>query len=90
MALEKGSRTTHAVVLDFQKAFDKVPHRLLLNKICQIPYIDPHIVNWTQDFLTERSQRVAVKNSESSQLPVTSRRPAGLCIGAHIIPDIHQ
>ena len=39
------SLTTHAVVLDFKKAFNKVPYSLLLQKLRQIPEINPQIVN---------------------------------------------
>ena len=73
--------STHAVVLDFQKAFDKVPHSLLLQKIRQIQGIDPHIINWIQDFLTDRSQRVMVKKSKSAELAVTSGVPQGSVLG---------
>ena len=75
------SHSTHAVVLDFKKAFDKVPHYLLLQKIRQIQGIDPHLVNWIQDFLTNRNQRVVMKKSTSSQLTVTSGVPQGSVLG---------
>jgi len=73
--------TVHAVVLDFQKAFDKVPHRLLLNKLRQLDKLDPHITNWIQDFLTDRHQKVAVRGKESSLLAVTSGVPQGSVLG---------
>ena len=39
------SLTTYAVVLDFKKALDKVSHSLFLQKLQQIPQINPQIVN---------------------------------------------
>ena len=41
----EGKNTTHALVLDFKKAFDKVPHKLLMDKLMQIPEVDPQITN---------------------------------------------
>ena len=79
-ALEAKS-TTHAVVLDFKTAFDKVPHNLLMQKIRLIDGIHPHIVNWIQGFLTDRTQRVAVRGTLSSDLPVTSGVPQGSVLG---------
>ena len=35
----EAKKTTHAVVLDFKKTFDKVPHTLLMQKLKQIPDI---------------------------------------------------
>ena len=36
--------TIHAVVLDFAKAFDKVPHQLLMNKLSKVPNINSKIL----------------------------------------------
>ena len=73
--------TTHALVLDFKKAFDKVPHELLMLKIKQIPDIDLQLVDWIQDFLTNRKQRVVLQGEQSSELKVTSGVPQGSVLG---------
>jgi len=75
------SSTTHAVILDFKKAFDKVPHKLLLEKLRQIKDIHPCILNWIHDFLLSRTQRVAIKGTLSGELPVTSGVPQGSVLG---------
>ena len=40
------SPRAHAVMLDFRKAFDKVPHLLLMQKIRWFQGIEPQLVNW--------------------------------------------
>jgi hypothetical protein len=40
------SCTTHAAVLNFKKASDKVPHSLLIGKIRHIDGVDPKLVHW--------------------------------------------
>jgi hypothetical protein len=77
----EGSLCTHAVVLDFKKAFDKVPHSLLMQKIRNVPELDPSITNWIQDFLTNRRQRVVIKQECSDELPVSSGVPQGSVLG---------
>ena len=48
---------TDAMLLDFSKAFDRVPHHLLLTKL-QHYGVSGNILNWITDFLDSRTQRV--------------------------------
>ena len=45
--------------LDFQKAFDKVPHQRLIRKL-KSHGIGNSIINWIEHWLTDRRQRVVV------------------------------
>ena len=42
-----------AVFLDFSKAFDKVSHVILLQKLCNFG-VSVHILNWCRDYLLNR------------------------------------
>ena len=53
------------IYLDFQKAFDKVPHLRLLNKLKGFG-VSSKIYNFIEDFLTDRKQRVVVNGSPST------------------------
>ena len=75
------SHTTHALVLDFQKAFDKVPHKLLIHKLSNVDGINPHILRWLQNFLTKREQQVIIDGHSSGRLPVFSGVPQGSVLG---------
>ena len=46
--------------IDFQRAFDKVPHQRLLIKLLAHAMSDS-IVNWVSNWLTGRKQRVTVE-----------------------------
>ena len=53
------------VYLDFQKAFDKVPHQRLLLKL-KVNGIGGGIVECIEQFLTDRRQRVVVDGEVSN------------------------
>ena len=71
----------HAAVLDFAKAFDRVPHSLLIEKLRQIANIDDYLLHWIHDFLTDRTQRVVLDGKHSQSLRVTSGVPQGSVLG---------
>ena len=90
LKLTESSSAVSAVVLEFKNAFDKAPHRQLVDKLKSLPNVDPRIVNWIQDFLTSRNQQVVVENSESITLAVTSEIPQGSVLGPTLFFYIHQ
>ena len=56
---------TDVVVLDFSKAFDVVHHQRLLHKLDHRG-IRGTTLNWIQNFLTNRTQKVVVDGSSST------------------------
>ena len=53
-----------AIYTDFEKAFDKVPHRGLLIKL-KAYNIGAELLSWIEAFLCNRKQRVKVHGSFS-------------------------
>ena len=61
--LENGGQID-VVYTDFEKAFDKVPHKRLINKL--ISYgIDSDTIEWLKAFLCFRKQRVKLNGKFS-------------------------
>ncbi len=71
---------TDAIVLDFAKAFDKVPHQRLNLKL-QHYGIRGCLADWIKDLLTDRKQQVVVDGASSSSSEVLSGVPQGTVIG---------
>ena len=61
-------------VLDFDKAFDKVPHHRLMNKL-RTYGIGGDVANWIRAFLNEHTQQVVVDGCKSDSAAVTSGVP---------------
>ncbi len=68
---------TDAILLDFAKAFDKVPHKRLLSKLTSYG-ITGNTHNWITSFLSNRKQRVSVLSDTTD---VTSGVPQGSVLG---------
>ena len=67
---------TDLIILDFSKAFDKVPHKKLLWKLNNYG-IRGNTWKWVSAFLSNRMQQVALDGEVSGQLPVVSGVPQG-------------
>ncbi|KAK3096098.1 hypothetical protein FSP39_023212 [Pinctada imbricata] len=68
------------ILLDFSKAFDKVPHRRLLMKLHHYG-VRGQLHRWIASFLTDRTQCVVLEGQSSSATPVTSGVPQGTVLG---------
>ena len=68
------------VLLDYEKAFDKVSHRHLLKKV-QHYGVSGVTLEWISDFLHSRTQSVLVDGQKSSESIVSSGVPQGSVLG---------
>ena len=68
------------ILLDFSKAFDKVPHQRLLYKL-QYYGVRGYTHKWIADFLNERTQRVVLDGCSSDFATVDSGVPKGSVLG---------
>ena len=69
-----------SILLDFSKAFDKVNHYKLCQKL-QHYGIRGKCLRWIEAFLYGRTQQVIVDGSFSDKAPVVSRVPQGTVLG---------
>ena len=69
-----------AILFDYRKAFDSVPHFPLVKKLMDLNF-DPFIVTWVTSYLCDRSQCVVVNGDASGLVQVVSGVPQGSVLG---------
>nr|CAD2176174.1 unnamed protein product [Meloidogyne enterolobii] len=75
-----GKKNIDCIYIDFKKAFDSVPHDLLINKLYRIG-IRGKILNWISSFLSNRIFRVKINNELSKPRNIKSGVPQGSVLG---------
>ena len=73
-------KNVDVVYLDFAKAFDKVDHKILLQKVKNFG-IKGKIYLWIKEFIENRYQQVLVEGSMSRKEKVVSGVPQGTVLG---------
>ena len=79
-AQNSDQKQTDVIIMDFAKAFDKVPHRRLLYKL-EYYGIRGSTHKWISSWLSERSQKVVLDGQASDPVPVLSGVPQGSVLG---------
>ena len=78
--LRSGKDQVDVILLDFAKAFDKVPHQRLLYKL-SFYGIRGDTLKWIEAFLGHRKQQVLLDGCRSHQADVISGVPEGTVLG---------
>ena len=78
--MNRGHKQTDLIIMDFAKAFDKVPHRRLLHKLDYYG-IRGSTHKWINIWLSGCSQQVNLDDQASDPVPVLSGVPQGSVLG---------
>ena len=79
-AVNRGHKQTDLIIMDFAKAFDKVPHRRLLRKL-EYYGIRGSTNKWINSWLSGRTQQVLLDGQASDPVPVLSGVPQRSVLG---------
>ena len=93
--LENGGQI-NTIYTDFEMAFDKVPHHLLLKKL-QSYNLNVNVIQYIRSFLCYRKQRVKINGCYSEWAEVISGIPQGTILGPILfiiyindLPEIYE
>ncbi|KAF7247973.1 RNA-directed DNA polymerase from mobile element jockey [Varanus komodoensis] len=75
--MDKGN-TVDIIYLDFSKAFDIVPHNILISKLAKTG-LDGKTIRWIQNWLNQ--SRVLINGTFSNWMEVSSGMPQGSVLG---------
>ena len=79
-ALEEPNTFIWTCMIDFSKAFDRIDHNILIDKL-RLLNVPPVLLNWYASFLRQRQQRVKLQNCTSNWRTVNAGVPQGTKLG---------
>jgi len=68
------------VYADLEKAFDKVPRKRLISKLCSYKF-NPEVIKWIESFLVNRGHMIRINSFFSFWREVLSGIPQGSTLG---------
>ena len=80
--LETNKRHARLLFIDFSSAFNTIQPHILVDKLLVSFNLDPCLVGWILDFLTNRLQQVRVNGSMSSFMSLSTGSPQGCVLSA--------
>ena len=80
--LEGSKKHARLLFVDFSSAFNTIQPHVLIDKLVNTFSLDPCLVGWILDFLTNRSQCVKVNTTVSSLLSTSTGSPQGCVLSA--------
>ena len=83
--VDQSVKAVRIIAIDLSKAFDGIPHDLLLDKLSGLSVPDvAFFVNWIKSYLSNRQQRVRLSTFISSLVAACSGVPQGSLLGPYL------